>query len=323
MPRFIYLNCPRCSEEIGRQNNRVEYKLHNDLGCLEYSCEKGHQNYVIVQNFDFEILLSMAIESMNDEYYSDAIFNFASALERCFEFVIELLFFEKGIDEKEYEKFWKNLENNSEAQFGAFIALYLSRLGLIFKRNNDMSALRNRIVHKGRIPNEKEANIYGEYIVNTIYDIVESIALNIDKKVFSDFTLNKLHNKCKDIEFDKNASMTTLSMPCISFRTATEEDIKYEQRLSEYIKKNQAHWTEMAFKANEIGKVLYLNKKDELVLKDQSDPFVRNSNEKYIGRQTLEDMMISHARMKNHYVMAESGYDKSIEIKKLKNKFVK
>lgn len=323
MSRFIYLSCPKCSEEIGYGKNPVEYKVANDLGCLEYFCSNEHQNFVVVQNFDFEILLSMAIESMNDEYYRDAIFNFASALERCFEFVIELLFFEKGLDKKEYDTFWKNLENYSEAQFGAFTALYLNRFGLVFNRNHNTAGFRNRVIHKGHIPNKAEAWEYGEYVVNAIHDIMEIVALNIDKKIVADFTGKKLSDKCKNIKSNKDASMTTLSMPCISLRTATDEDIKYEQRLSEYIKKNQAHWTEMACKANESGKVLFLNDSGELELKEQPDIFERKPNEKYIGRQTLKEMMVYHARMKHHYVMAERGYVGGKEIRKLGNAFVK
>ncbi len=318
MSRFIYVPCVECGGEMGFANNSVQYKLHNDTGLLTFVCSEGHTNNVVVQNFDFEILLGMALESMSEGYYRDAIFNFASALERCREFAIELICFEKGLSSEKYTKLWNCMKNQSERQLGAFISLFSLRFDIDFVENDNMQKIRNDVVHKGKIIKRGRATTYGEYVLSKIQNIVATLMLNVDKKTFSDFVLKKNETKAAQV---KNGSIITMHMGIISFRTATDEELAAEKKLGEYSRSHPQEYAAMACRANTVGKSLCVNNKNELVLIETPDPFLRNPGEKYVGSKNLEQAIKSYMSIKQHYNMAESGRVKGTEIRTLEDVF--
>jgi len=303
MSRFIYVSCPEC----GFIRSHIQYKLHNDPGILEYKCIKNHVNNVVVQNFDFEILLGMAIESMCDEYYREAVFNFASALEKCREFAL-------GLSKKEYSKFWKCIKNQSERQLGTFVGLFLFRFGINFSLNEPMQNIRNNVIHKGTIVLYEEAEKYGEYVLKEIQNIISELVLNVDKKIFNDFKVYKLTEKTKEI---KKGQITTIDLGILSFGTTTDEEEQNKQRLRTYARLHEEEYKKMVYKANSIGKVLNVNEKNELVLVDAPDPFARQQDEKYVPAYNSLSQAIEHYNLiKQHYELAEQGKVKPIKIMK-------
>ena len=140
--RIICSPCMQCfSEAINRKliPESVSYELlASDTGVISFLCKKGHKNSVLIQESSFEILLEFAVENIVDQYYREAVFNFAAAQERCFEFFIELITLENKINDSEYSSIWKKiLKNSSERQLGAFYLLYLIRFQKNFNYDED------------------------------------------------------------------------------------------------------------------------------------------------------------------------------------------
>lgn len=316
MSHFLYVPCPECVKKNGFKANFVQYKLLNDTGILEFYCSEGHKNNVIVQNFDFEILFGMALESMCDEYYRDAVFNFASALERCREFAIELICYEKKISVEDYKKFWKIMTNQSERQLGAFVALFLLRFGVTYKTSDEMTRIRNGVIHKGSFVSLDDAKNYGDYVLDEIQKIIGVLVLNIDKKTFLDFTLQKLKEKKVTTG---TGICTTINLGIFSFRTATDKELEIESKLKEYSKAHSEEYSKMVQKANASGKILSIDNSGALVLKNAEDIFLRQEDEKYVNAyKNLGEAIESYRFKKQHYEMAERGNVELLEIRRLK-----
>jgi tetratricopeptide (TPR) repeat protein len=142
----------------------------SDNGVYQVICHKGHQSGVILDNQKFELLFELGLNAIVDGYYRDAVTSITSSLERFYEFFIKVIWRKNGIDFLEIEKIWKNIGNQSERQFGAFIALYTSEKKELPPILNVQSEtkFRNDVVHKGYIPKKAEAVKYAEAVLNLI-----------------------------------------------------------------------------------------------------------------------------------------------------------
>lgn len=141
----------------------------NDDGVYEFVCEEGHKNKVTIQNWKYEILFDMGIKAFKDGYYREAVTNFAAALERFYEYAIKIFCFSQKIEIDKINLVWKDVNNQSERQLGAYCFLYL----VVLKSNpeiikNKQVEFRNKVVHKGFIPTKEEATLYGEEVFNYI-----------------------------------------------------------------------------------------------------------------------------------------------------------
>lgn len=210
-----YINfhpCMRCHQEDIKTKgipDSTYYKLlMNDTGVLDFVCERGHKNYVIIQELTFEILLGIAIEDICKQHYRSAVEAFASAQERCFEFFIRLVNIEKSTSPENYEKMWRTMKNSSERQFGAFCSLFLNRFGKAFCLDEKMITIRNSITHKGTIPSKEQAFTYGNYILNNIYDIIENVKKYIPDEHIHTLIHNNVKERAESIK-DKDACVST------------------------------------------------------------------------------------------------------------------
>lgn len=311
--RIAFVSCMQCCVEdmkSGRIPDSITYEiLTSDNGVICFKCKNDHENCLIIQEQPFEILLEMAIENLIDRYYREAIFNFASAQERCFEFCIELILFEKKFDCNVYENLWKKVyKTSSERQLGAFYSLYLMRFKKTFDYNNDKIKIRNSIVHKGKIATKQTAFEYGAYILNNIYTIVEAIVENISPKILNDFILKKLADKQSKANSKPNIRISTMSSSIVFGTCRTDEEIEQEQKLVQYNKLHPDEYVPKASEANGLeNKKLYVNDADELILVDASDINVQKDNARYKGRRNLEELMKHVSDMREHYKYAKAG----------------
>ena len=132
--RYIYTTCMQCIADEQKKNpwmvdyTFTHYRLkHHYEQPLTFTCENGHNIVVIVQEHKFESLFEIALEDFIAGRYREAVFNFASAFERFWEFASRLLLWESGVHEKEMTAWWNKVKKSSERQFGAFSTLFLSR----------------------------------------------------------------------------------------------------------------------------------------------------------------------------------------------------
>jgi hypothetical protein len=157
----------------------------------ELTCRFGHETVIIIQNSQFEIIFESGISALKDGYFREAVFNFAVALERFYEYSIVYILRNKIVDPHtyqlieaglaHYQTLWATMSKQSERQLGAFYILYLNEFeeappvfnkswltkntGLQLKLNGkavETTEFRNKVVHQGYIPTKEEAVLYGE-----------------------------------------------------------------------------------------------------------------------------------------------------------------
>lgn len=164
--------CSKCIEEnIKMGVNPVNVEM-SDNGIYKFECSEGHKNVVFLQKTKFEILFDSGAMAMIDGYQREAVSSFAAALERFYEFCIEVFLTNKKVDSEQYLETWKLVANQSERQLGAYFFLYLSEFGEIPKEfNKKQTEFRNKVIHKGYIPKNDEVIKYAEHVYDYIMDI--------------------------------------------------------------------------------------------------------------------------------------------------------
>lgn len=226
--RQVFDSCPQCwgKEEVkigdapqlrrmsqierqGKYDQRVDSYWYED-----YTCPKGHRTIGVYQNMQYEFLLDMALEDLLDSNFRGAYFNFASAEERFYEFVIKLIIKDSGVSLKEFNNAWKNLKQ-TERQYGAYCMLYLAKVGKAPQNKNnvkinkgiDIVKVRNDVIHNGYKPTEQETKFYGNFILKLIFDTLgelhsvlkeDTVGLVVSDKLNSDIA--KLKNMKIDLD---------------------------------------------------------------------------------------------------------------------------
>jgi len=166
----IDFTCMQCVKEKLEEQQRFIFEMRDD-NIYKIQCNHGHENIIIFQHHKFEILYDMGIYAMLDGYFREAVSNFASSLERFYEFSIEIFSTKNNVDLKEYEKAWNIISKQSERQLGAYIMLYLNTfLGPPNLLSTKYIEFRNEVTHKGKIPSSKETYEYAEAVFNFIKD---------------------------------------------------------------------------------------------------------------------------------------------------------
>ena len=134
---------------------------------IEMKCENGHRQRFMLSTELYELLFEQATRCLMDGYYREAIGTYNAALERFFEYAIEMMLTTKA--NIEFTDFWKNISNQSERQLGAYYALWPVTFNeLPTKLDTKKVELRNAVVHKGKLASRKEAEEFGEYVYNYI-----------------------------------------------------------------------------------------------------------------------------------------------------------
>lgn len=167
----ILTTCMKCSMDNPFTLVRVEGFVpiqENDL--YHFTCINGHDNLLEIQAFKFEILFESGLCAIKDKYFLESGLSLTASIERFYEFFIRIVMKANGLTSDIFEKIFKNISNQSERQFGAFVCIY----GLIYKENPPILLskksveFRNKVVHKGYLPNENEVLEYAKEIFEII-----------------------------------------------------------------------------------------------------------------------------------------------------------
>lgn len=154
-----------------------------DEGIYDHTCEKGHRNICVAENLKFEILFEIGASAIVDGYYREAILSVASAREMFFEFYLEFI---ARNEDLAFEQFWKKVSKQSERQFGAFTWAYFLTHGQENPLdNNEMTELRNKVAHKGYIPNKDEALKFSEYVYDGVLSTLQLLNQNFPGQIES------------------------------------------------------------------------------------------------------------------------------------------
>lgn len=139
-----------------------------DGGYVVVRCERGHDGALVYDARRHQLLLESAVHALFDRYEREAISGFAAALERSHEFFVRVVCRSRNIPPDTFDKTWKNLGKQSERQLGCFMILHALETGEPYMMDQKMTELRNRVIHQGYIPSEKEAWDFGNYVFSDL-----------------------------------------------------------------------------------------------------------------------------------------------------------
>lgn len=205
----------------------------NDTNAYEARCPNGHLARAVLQNPRHEVLFDAATLALLDGYYREAIATYGGALERFFEFFARVVFFHfRGANDSEADqaKIWQGqLEAVrttsekwaalSERQFGMFLFAHLLLAGappsLNKRQHEEHTALRNRVIHAGKIVTKCEAFAFGDYVYETVHSLSKILRQQCPEAITRE-TLRSLVESGKHLsppESDYSAgSMTTVAL---------------------------------------------------------------------------------------------------------------
>lgn len=146
--------------------DRLEKDIYYETDVKEtpgfvLTCKYGHESFVYLGIEVYEILFDRGIFAYSDQYYREAVVNFASSVERFHEYCIRLMLYACRVQLDDVNKTFKSLKY-TERQYGAFVSLFVSlfkvsppQIGRI-KPNSEWSSFRNNVVHNGYFPTREE-----------------------------------------------------------------------------------------------------------------------------------------------------------------------
>lgn len=205
--------CAQCmNEDI--ENAMVVGKVEfNDDSRYEIQCKKGHTSVVILQQHRFEVLFDIGAYAINDGYYREAISSFSSALERFYEYYIKVICYSKKISSSIIKETWDSISSQSERQLGAFILIHLLETGVKpVLLSNSLIKFRNGVIHKGKIPDKKEAIKYGQAILDLIRPLFKNL-IKAYPETIQNFTHMHVINSRKPSDYQfaiASLSITTI-----------------------------------------------------------------------------------------------------------------
>lgn len=136
-----------------------------DNGRYVHTCNQGHTRTSVLQQDRFQLLFQIGIHAIVDGYPREAVADFASSLERFFEFFYRFYCRLRTIPDGVSDANWASVRRQSERQLGLYIGCYLE----VFENaapvlNTHWSGFRNDVIHKGKIPTVDEAIEFGEVV---------------------------------------------------------------------------------------------------------------------------------------------------------------
>lgn len=210
----------RLKQELGGDDIEVEF---NDENLYEVICPKGHVTITQLQSEKFELLFDIGTMALLDGYTKECVSTLASAFERFVEFYIKVIVAKNDIKLDKFTQTWRNLSKQSERQIGAFYMLQLLEYGETkFILDEKRASFRNKVIHQGYVPSMSEAISYGEYILQLICNVLESLRENDS---WDHILKAQMFSITKNGILTKNARITNSSIPTIiSLRSLQSDD---------------------------------------------------------------------------------------------------
>jgi len=249
----LAIPCMACFQADGKPSDEaISVELRDD-GLYTVTCSRGHATVTAVQEQKFEILFDLGAMALLDGYPREAVSSMAAALERFFEYYVQVVCLKHGIAYDAFAEAWKPVSRQSERQLGAFLFLYLLEnkkpveRSIVDAKPSESSGIktrlswtefRNNVIHKGYIPSTEEVNVYGDLVYQFIYRLIGEL------KVTCSDSMQKatFHHLKKGSDASGSKQMGTLTMPTLislaraagpasSFREALKGLEKYKRWL--------------------------------------------------------------------------------------------
>lgn len=163
------MKIPLPCHECGADSHMWVFAEIDGGDVLAGVCPQGHEvRFRLSYEAPHELLLDAGALALLDEYYREAVANFAAGLEQSFEFYVEASMYAAGIPDPQIRKL---LTQNrlDQRRLGMMSACYLRDTGQPFDLlDNRYVAFRNRVVHNAAWPARAEAVGYADYVCRTV-----------------------------------------------------------------------------------------------------------------------------------------------------------
>lgn len=245
------INCPcknyECNDKNTNYNFVCNYEAYIELDnsdVVTLECENNNKKEIILYSAEFQILFDLGVKAYIDDYYKEAVSDFASSLERFFEYFIFTIMLNDGIEENEIEKFWKNICNQSERQLGAFYNLYLYKFREYIGLEKKFVEFRNKVIHKGYIPNKLETMEYMKYIYYFIVNIINKMYClykrdendfeKITEKLYKyiEYRIRRIKNKKQVRKIYKSSWVNIIDLEVFDDEAFSDENINFENKFN-------------------------------------------------------------------------------------------
>jgi hypothetical protein len=171
----VNLMCPVCAQAQGGIGNWFVDTIRED-GLYPGKCPNGHDLLLATQTLPHEMLFEIALNAIYDGYNREAVSSFTASMERFFEFAIKVMAAKHGVAPEAFADAWKIVSKQSERQIGAYVFLYLLEFGACpHLLSNKMTELRNDVIHKGKLPDRKEALTFGHAVHEVVQEAVRQL----------------------------------------------------------------------------------------------------------------------------------------------------
>jgi hypothetical protein len=215
-----------CFQADGHPSEDAASAELRDDGLYRVTCSRGHTTVTAIQEQKFEILFDLGAMALLDGYPREAVSSIAAALERFYEYYVQVISLKHGVAHEAFLEAWNPISRQSERQLGVFLFLYLLEnkkplsdsildakpdLSLKLQIRQTWTEFRNAVIHKGYIPSSEEVLAYGDLVYCFIYRLIGEL-----KTASSDFMQKAtFHHLKRGMDVSGGAQMTTMTIPTL------------------------------------------------------------------------------------------------------------
>lgn len=147
-------------------------------------CAHGHKFRVTHHSvLHFDLLTHTGLQAFSEAFYGESVMNLMAALENAFGYFCQVIFFSNGGSFEAFDEAWSALGKQSERRLGWFSAVWLLETGRVFRMPGKRSQFRNDVIHNGVIPSQAQALDFGEWVIASLYDILEALKPKHEKSM--------------------------------------------------------------------------------------------------------------------------------------------
>jgi len=171
----VFATCVQCWQRKGAPTSESFTVPYYDDRLAYVTCSQGHRSALLIQSPKFEVLLESGAGALTDGYTMEAAASFSAALERFFEFCVQVFCETRKLPQDVYELMFKEMARQSERQIGAFLVLHALEVGKPYKLNQDISTFRNSVIHKGQIPTPEDSKDFCSKVYKEILTLSKTL----------------------------------------------------------------------------------------------------------------------------------------------------
>lgn len=229
----MFTMCMECVKELGHPSFEPFFVPYYDDRVGYVECSRGHKSAILLQSHKFEVLLESGANALAAGFTLEAASTFSAALERFYEFCLQVLSTQRNMSEAVYEQMFKPMARQSERQLGAFMALHAVELGIAYSPNQRIVEFRNNVIHKGQIPTPEKAYDFCGKVYAEIFNLYETFSKKFAAAI-RDVTAHDL--KVRSNQLPKGTPTATASGTMFFSIARSENKPTFKEALDEYIK---------------------------------------------------------------------------------------